>query len=71
MSIKERIEYCIVVYDPVSGDTIKELDFDNEYDRAVALKSYDYHSSCIFTVYEDDEDGEVVVFLDTDYVTEL
>lgn len=69
--MKERIEYCIVVFDRVSGDTIKELVFDNAYDRAVALKSYDYRGSVIDTVYEDDDEGEVAVVLDTDYVVEF
>lgn len=66
--MKERIEYRIVVFDRVSDDIVKELVFDNAYDRAVALKSYDYCSSVIDTVYEDDDEGEVVVVLDTDYV---
>lgn len=71
MEIKERIEYCIVVFDRVSGYTIKELVFDNAYDRDVALKSYDYCSSTTYHYYEDDEDGEVIVVRDTDYVVEL
>lgn len=69
--MKERIEYRIVVFDRDTDDVVKELVFDNAYDRAVALKSYDYCSSVIDTAYEDDEDGEVVVVLDTDYVVEF
>ena len=69
--MKERIEYRIVVFDRVSDDIVKELVFDNAYDRAVALKSYDYCSSVIDTVYEDDDEGEVAVVLDTDYVVEF
>ena len=71
MVVKERIDYCIVVFDSVSGDTIKELVFDNATERDAALESYDYCGGLIINACMDDDEGEVFIVHDTSYVTEL
>lgn len=69
--MKERIDYCIVVFDRVSGDTIKEFVFDNATERDNALKSYDFVGNLIVTACMDDDEGEVYIVHDTAYVVEL